>query len=121
MFTFSVLYGWFDSVVFKTNQVKLSHKHTTQECNLIIHNLKIISSQVLHTSCLSTSVMGSCVAVTDYNPVAPDELQLSQGDTVKIEGLLIRGLAVFVATNTSTGLTGFVHKAHVKPLDTSPL
>lgn len=73
------------------------------------------------SSCLSTPVTGSCVAVIDYTPAASDELQLSQGDTVKIEGLLIRGLAVFVATNTSTGLTGFVHKAHVKPLDTSPL
>lgn len=66
-------------------------------------------------------VTGSCVAVTDYSPASPDELQLSQGDTVKIEGLLVRGLAVFVATHASSGLTGFVHKAHVKPLDTSPL
>lgn len=94
--------------MFKTNQVELSI-------------LETISCQVLHISCLFTLVTGSCVAVADYTPAAPDELQLSQGDTVKIEGLLIRGLAVFVGTNTSTGLIGFVHKVHVKPLDTSPL
>ncbi|XP_059201721.1 SH3 domain and tetratricopeptide repeat-containing protein 2 [Centropristis striata] len=66
-------------------------------------------------------VMGSCVAVVDYSPVAPDELQLSRDDIVEIQGLLVRGLGVFIATHTSTGHTGFVHKAHVKPLDTIPL
>lgn len=67
------------------------------------------------------SVTGSCVAVVDYSPVGPDELQLSQGDIVEIQGLLVRGLGVFIGTHTSTGHTGFVHKAHVKPLDTMPL
>ncbi|XP_070769579.1 SH3 domain and tetratricopeptide repeat-containing protein 2 [Enoplosus armatus] len=66
-------------------------------------------------------VTGSCVAVVDYSPVGPDELQLSQGDIVEIQGLLVRGLGVFIGTHTSTGHTGFVHKAHVKPLDTIPL
>ncbi|KAG7241809.1 hypothetical protein INR49_024779 [Caranx melampygus] len=66
-------------------------------------------------------VTGSCVAVDDYSPVGPDELQLSQGDIVEIQGLLIRGLGIFIGTHTSTGHTGFVHKAHVKPLDTTPL
>lgn len=61
------------------------------------------------------------MAVVDYSPVGPDELQLSQGDTVEIQGLLFRGLGVFVGKHTSTGNTGFVHKAHVKPLDTVPL
>nr|XP_020485390.2 SH3 domain and tetratricopeptide repeat-containing protein 2 isoform X2 [Labrus bergylta] len=66
-------------------------------------------------------VTGSCVAVVDYSPVGPDELQLSQGDIVEIQGLLVRGLGVFIGTHTSTGHTGFVHKAHVKPLDIKPL
>ncbi|CAJ1058195.1 SH3 domain and tetratricopeptide repeat-containing protein 2 [Xyrichtys novacula] len=66
-------------------------------------------------------VTGSCVAVVDHSPVGPDELQLSQGDIVEIEGLLLRGLGVYIGTHTSTGHTGFVHKAHVKPLDTKPL
>ncbi|KAM8910445.1 SH3 domain and tetratricopeptide repeat-containing protein 2 isoform 2-T2 [Spinachia spinachia] len=66
-------------------------------------------------------VTGSCVAVVDYSPVGPDELQLSQGDIVEIQGLLVRGLDVFIATHSSTGHTGFVHKVHVKPLDTIPL
>ncbi|XP_070692980.1 SH3 domain and tetratricopeptide repeat-containing protein 2 [Pempheris klunzingeri] len=66
-------------------------------------------------------VTGSCVAVVDYSPVAPGELQLSQGDFVEIQGLLVRGLGVFIGTHTSTGHTGFIHKAHVKPLDTAPL
>ncbi|XP_068181370.1 SH3 domain and tetratricopeptide repeat-containing protein 2 isoform X2 [Antennarius striatus] len=66
-------------------------------------------------------VTGSCVSVTDYSPVGPDELQLSQGDIVEIQGLLVRGLGMFIGTHTSTGRTGFVHKAHVKPLDTTPL
>ncbi|XP_034037041.1 SH3 domain and tetratricopeptide repeat-containing protein 2 isoform X2 [Thalassophryne amazonica] len=64
---------------------------------------------------------GSCVAVVDYSPLKHDELPLSQGDVVEIQGLLVRGLGVFVGTHTSTGHTGFVHKSHVKPLDTSPL
>ncbi|XP_024139630.1 SH3 domain and tetratricopeptide repeat-containing protein 2 isoform X2 [Oryzias melastigma] len=66
-------------------------------------------------------VTGSCVAVVDYSPVGPDELQLSQGDTVEIQGLLLRGLGVFIGTHASTGRTGFVHRAHVKPLNTTPL
>ncbi|KAK2849389.1 hypothetical protein Q5P01_009223 [Channa striata] len=66
-------------------------------------------------------VTGSCIAVVDYSPVGPDELQLSQGDIVEIQGLLVRGLGVFIGTHTSTGHTGFVHKANVKPLDTVPL
>ncbi|XP_040904400.1 SH3 domain and tetratricopeptide repeat-containing protein 2 isoform X2 [Toxotes jaculatrix] len=66
-------------------------------------------------------VTGSCVAVVDYSPVGPDELQLSQGDIVEVQGLLVRGLGVFIGRHTSTGHTGFVHKAHVKPLDTMPL
>ncbi|KAM3613018.1 uncharacterized protein V6R79_018824 [Siganus canaliculatus] len=66
-------------------------------------------------------VTGSCVAVVDYSPVDQDELQLSQGDIVEIQGLLVRGLGVFIGTHNSTGRTGFVHKAHVKPLETSPL
>lgn len=105
--------------MFKRNQFELSKKHITQVFPSIIHNLKRTDVRFFYLS--FHSVTGSCVAVADYIPAAPDELQLSQGDTVKIEGLLIRGLAVFVATNTSTGLTGFVHKAHVKPQGTSPL
>ncbi|XP_072295887.1 SH3 domain and tetratricopeptide repeat-containing protein 2 isoform X2 [Eucyclogobius newberryi] len=66
-------------------------------------------------------VTGSCIAVTDHSPQTPDELQLSRGDIVEIQGLLLRGLAVFIGTHTSTGHTGFVHKAHVKPLNTQPL
>ncbi|XP_077434208.1 SH3 domain and tetratricopeptide repeat-containing protein 2 isoform X1 [Vanacampus margaritifer] len=62
-------------------------------------------------------VTGSCVAVVDYSPVVQDELQLSQGDIVEIQGLLVRGLGVFIGKHTSTGRTGFVNKAHVKPLD----
>uniref|UniRef100_A0A8C7ZQF4 SH3 domain and tetratricopeptide repeats 2 n=1 Tax=Oryzias sinensis TaxID=183150 RepID=A0A8C7ZQF4_9TELE len=64
---------------------------------------------------------GSCVAVVDYSPDGPDELQLSQGDTVEIQGLLLRGLGVFIGRHASTGCIGFVHKAHVKPLNTTPL
>uniref|UniRef100_A0A668ANX3 SH3 domain and tetratricopeptide repeats 2 n=1 Tax=Myripristis murdjan TaxID=586833 RepID=A0A668ANX3_9TELE len=66
-------------------------------------------------------VTGSCVAVVDYSPVGQEELQLSQGDIVEIQGLLVRGLDVFIGTHSSTGHTGFVHKSHVKPLDTVPL
>ncbi|XP_058506149.1 SH3 domain and tetratricopeptide repeat-containing protein 2 isoform X2 [Solea solea] len=66
-------------------------------------------------------VTGSCVAVVDYCPLGPDELQLCQGDIVEIQGLLVQALGVFIGTHTSTGHTGFIHKAHVKPLDTMPL
>ncbi|XP_051276509.1 SH3 domain and tetratricopeptide repeat-containing protein 2 isoform X3 [Dicentrarchus labrax] len=66
-------------------------------------------------------VTGTCVATVDYSPVGLDELQLSQGDIVEIQGLLVRGLGVFIGTHTFTGHTGFVQKAHVKPLDTIPL
>lgn len=67
------------------------------------------------------SVTGSCVAVVDYSPAGPDELQLSRGDAVEILGLLLQGLGVFIGTHSSTGRTGFVHKTHVRPLDVSPL
>nr|XP_020449226.1 SH3 domain and tetratricopeptide repeat-containing protein 2 isoform X2 [Monopterus albus] len=66
-------------------------------------------------------VTGSCVAVVDYTPMGADELQLSQGDIVEIQGLLIRGLGEFIGKHTTTGHIGFVHKAHVKPLDSMAL
>uniref|UniRef100_A0A3Q0S6B1 SH3 domain and tetratricopeptide repeats 2 n=1 Tax=Amphilophus citrinellus TaxID=61819 RepID=A0A3Q0S6B1_AMPCI len=83
----------------------------------------------VHAGCSKTEkepfehpiVTGSCVAVADYSPVGPDELQLSQGDTVEIQGLLLRGLDVFIGRHPSTGRSGFVHRAHVKPLNTTPL
>lgn len=75
----------------------------------------------LISSLSNPSVTGSCVAVVDYSPVTPEELQLSEGDVVEIQGLLLRSLGVFIGMHTSTGHTGFVHKAHVKPLDTTPL
>lgn len=104
--------------------------------NIYIFNLKILFhhhihnlahwSQYSHVFCLSfsssnPSVTGSCVAVADYSPVGSDELQLSQGDVVEIQGLLVRGLGVFIGKHTSTGCTGFVHKAHIKPLEAEPL
>lgn len=67
------------------------------------------------------TVTGSCVAKVDYSPVGPDELQLSEGDIVEIQGLLVRGVGIFVGKHASTGHTGFVHKANVKPLNTVPL
>ncbi|XP_049594229.1 SH3 domain and tetratricopeptide repeat-containing protein 2 isoform X2 [Syngnathus scovelli] len=66
-------------------------------------------------------VTGSCVAVVDYSPVVQDELQLNQGDVVEIQGLLVRGLGVFIGKHSSTGRTGFINKSHVKPLHTMSL
>jgi hypothetical protein len=66
------------------------------------------------------AVTGSCEAVVDHNPVGSDELQLSQGDLIEIQGMLLRGLDLFIGTHCSTGNTGFVHKAHVKPLNAKP-
>ncbi|TNN33683.1 SH3 domain and tetratricopeptide repeat-containing protein 2 [Liparis tanakae] len=66
-------------------------------------------------------VTGSCVAVVDHSPGDRDELQLSLGDVVEVRGLLVRGLDVFIGTHSCTGHTGFVHKAHVQLLDTTPL
>uniref|UniRef100_A0A3B3WL72 SH3 domain-containing protein n=1 Tax=Poecilia mexicana TaxID=48701 RepID=A0A3B3WL72_9TELE len=69
----------------------------------------------------SAIVTGSCEAIVDYSPEGPDELQLSQGDRVEIQGLLMRGLSVFIGRHMSTGRSGFVHRAHVKPLNAKPL
>ncbi|KAK6299241.1 hypothetical protein J4Q44_G00307510 [Coregonus suidteri] len=66
-------------------------------------------------------VTGSCEAVVDHNTVGSDELQLSRGDLIEIQGMLLRGLDLFIGTHCSTGHTGFVHKAHVKPLNVKPL
>ncbi|KAM4586351.1 SH3 domain and tetratricopeptide repeat-containing protein 2 isoform 2-T2 [Fundulus diaphanus] len=66
-------------------------------------------------------VTGSCEAIIDYSPAGPDELQLNQGDIVDIQGLLLRGLSIFIGRHTSTGRTGFVHRAHVRPLNIIPL
>lgn len=70
---------------------------------------------------LNPPVSGSCVAVVDYCPAAPDELQLNLGDTVDIQGLLLRGVDIFIGKHTSTERFGFVHRAHVKPLNVTPL
>ncbi|XP_017288539.1 SH3 domain and tetratricopeptide repeat-containing protein 2 isoform X2 [Kryptolebias marmoratus] len=66
-------------------------------------------------------VTGSCVAIVDYSPMEPDELQLNQGDIVEIQGLLLRGVDVFIGKLPSTEHVGFVHRAHVKPLNAIPL
>ncbi|XP_034147573.1 SH3 domain and tetratricopeptide repeat-containing protein 2 isoform X3 [Esox lucius] len=66
-------------------------------------------------------VTGSCEAIVDYHPEGQEELQLSLGDVVEIRGVLLRGLVLFIGTHSSTGHTGFVHKAHVKPLNAEPL
>uniref|UniRef100_A0A8K9X619 SH3 domain and tetratricopeptide repeats 2 n=1 Tax=Oncorhynchus mykiss TaxID=8022 RepID=A0A8K9X619_ONCMY len=66
------------------------------------------------------AVTGSCEVVVDHNPVGSDELQLSRGDLIEIQGMLLRGLDLFIGTHCSTGNTGFVHKAHVKPLNAKP-
>uniref|UniRef100_A0A8P4GC88 SH3 domain and tetratricopeptide repeats 2 n=1 Tax=Dicentrarchus labrax TaxID=13489 RepID=A0A8P4GC88_DICLA len=50
-------------------------------------------------------------STVDYSPVGLDELQLSQGDIVEIQGLLVRGLGVFIGTHTFTGHTGFQETA----------
>uniref|UniRef100_A0AAZ3SUL5 SH3 domain-containing protein n=1 Tax=Oncorhynchus tshawytscha TaxID=74940 RepID=A0AAZ3SUL5_ONCTS len=54
------------------------------------------------------AVTGSCEAVVDHNPVGSDELQLSRGDLIEIQGMLLRGLDLFIGTHCSTGNTGFV-------------
>ncbi|KAL0973817.1 hypothetical protein UPYG_G00211590 [Umbra pygmaea] len=66
-------------------------------------------------------VTGSCEAIEDHAPGREDELQLSRGDVVEIHGLLHCGLDLFIGKHSSTGNTGFVHKAHVKPLNAKPL
>uniref|UniRef100_A0AAZ3QFN2 SH3 domain-containing protein n=1 Tax=Oncorhynchus tshawytscha TaxID=74940 RepID=A0AAZ3QFN2_ONCTS len=51
------------------------------------------------------AVTGSCEAVVDHNPVGSDELQLSRGDLIEIQGMLLRGLDLFIGTHCSTGNT----------------
>uniref|UniRef100_A0A665TUR4 SH3 domain and tetratricopeptide repeat-containing protein 2-like n=1 Tax=Echeneis naucrates TaxID=173247 RepID=A0A665TUR4_ECHNA len=80
-----------------------------------------LSCQFSNLFLSNISVTGTCVAAVDYYPMGLDELQLSQGDIVEIQGLLVRGLGIFIGRHTSTGHTGFIHKAHVKPLDIKPL
>uniref|UniRef100_A0A3Q2GNB9 SH3 domain and tetratricopeptide repeats 2 n=1 Tax=Cyprinodon variegatus TaxID=28743 RepID=A0A3Q2GNB9_CYPVA len=64
-------------------------------------------------------VTGSCEAIVDYSPAGPDELQLNQGDAVEIQGLLLRGLTVFIGRHASTGRTGFMHVTIMPPLSAS--
>ncbi|KAM6953199.1 SH3 domain and tetratricopeptide repeat-containing protein 2 [Aplochiton taeniatus] len=65
---------------------------------------------------------GTCVAMVDHSsPPGGEELQLSQGDVVEVQGLLLRSLDMFIGTHSATGRTGFIHKTHVEPLDVKPL
>ncbi|XP_076877184.1 SH3 domain and tetratricopeptide repeat-containing protein 2 isoform X3 [Brachyhypopomus gauderio] len=66
-------------------------------------------------------VTGICVAVADHNPTVKDELQFSEGDLIQVDGLLIRSMNLFIGRHLSSGHTGFVHKAHVKPENINPL
>ncbi|XP_058253475.1 SH3 domain and tetratricopeptide repeat-containing protein 2 isoform X2 [Hemibagrus wyckioides] len=66
-------------------------------------------------------VTGTCVAVVDYCPMVKDELHLSQGDLIEVEGFLISSLNTFIGRHLSSGQIGFVHMAHVKPEDIKPL
>ncbi|XP_018612031.2 SH3 domain and tetratricopeptide repeat-containing protein 2 isoform X2 [Scleropages formosus] len=64
---------------------------------------------------------GTCAAVVDHNPTGQDELQFSQGDIIEVEGFLLTSLEFFVGRHTSSGQTGFVHKALVRPESIKPL
>ncbi|XP_058654744.1 SH3 domain and tetratricopeptide repeat-containing protein 2 isoform X1 [Onychostoma macrolepis] len=66
-------------------------------------------------------VVGTCVAVVDHYPVVKDELQLCKGDLIKIEGFLFNSLNMFIGRHLTSGETGFVHKASVKPQSIEPL
>ncbi|XP_061092378.1 SH3 domain and tetratricopeptide repeat-containing protein 2 isoform X2 [Conger conger] len=66
-------------------------------------------------------VTGTCVALVDHNPLGQDELQFSQGDQIEVEGFLLTGLGVFIGRHLSSGVTGFVQKAHVRPENIAPL
>lgn len=50
-----------------------------------------------------------------------DELHLSQGDLLEVEGFLISSLNTFIGRHLSSGQIGFVHMAHVRPEDVKPL
>lgn len=69
----------------------------------------------------SLLVVGTCVAVVDHYPIDKDELQLRQGDIIKIEGFLLNTLNMFIGRHLTSGEIGFVHKAHVKPESIEPL
>ncbi|XP_066505491.1 SH3 domain and tetratricopeptide repeat-containing protein 2 [Hoplias malabaricus] len=66
-------------------------------------------------------VTGVCVAVVDHCPQVKDELHFSEGDLIEVEGFLISSLTMFIGKHLSTGHTGFVHKAHVRPENVKPL
>ncbi|XP_051514087.1 SH3 domain and tetratricopeptide repeat-containing protein 2-like isoform X2 [Myxocyprinus asiaticus] len=66
-------------------------------------------------------VVGTCVAVVDHYPMVKDELHLHKGDLIKIEGFLFNTLNVFIGRHLTSGETGFVHRAHVKPERIKPL
>ncbi|XP_060740738.1 SH3 domain and tetratricopeptide repeat-containing protein 2 isoform X5 [Tachysurus vachellii] len=66
-------------------------------------------------------VTGICIAVVDYYPMVKDELHLSQGDLLEVEGFLISSLNTFIGRHLSSGQIGFVHMAHVRPEDVKPL
>lgn len=70
---------------------------------------------------MALAVTGTCVALVDHYPLGPDELQLSQGDVIEVEGFLLTGLDVFIGRHLSSGQTGFVHKSHVRPGNITPL
>lgn len=69
----------------------------------------------------SLSVVGTCVAVVDHNPMVKDELHLRKGDIIKIEGFLFNALNMFIGRHLTSGEIGFVHKASVKPQSIEPL
>lgn len=50
-----------------------------------------------------------------------DELHFSQGDLIRVEGLLISSLNTFIGRHLSNGQIGFVHQAHVRPENVKPL
>ncbi|XP_028815704.1 SH3 domain and tetratricopeptide repeat-containing protein 2 isoform X3 [Denticeps clupeoides] len=73
------------------------------------------------TFCDYPIATGTCISTVAYDPVGQDELPLYEGEEVAVEGLLLRGMNVFVGRSLSSGLVGFVQKAHVKPAELHPL
>uniref|UniRef100_A0AAY4E8B2 SH3 domain and tetratricopeptide repeats 2 n=1 Tax=Denticeps clupeoides TaxID=299321 RepID=A0AAY4E8B2_9TELE len=59
---------------------------------------------------LCSLATGTCISTVAYDPVGQDELPLYEGEEVAVEGLLLRGMNVFVGRSLSSGLVGFVQK-----------
>lgn len=80
-----------------------------------------VSALCTWLGCCFPTGRGKCKAWKDYEREEKDELNLCQGDSIEIIGVIIPGLQWFIGKSTCSGEVGFVPTRNIDPDSYSPM